>query len=216
MNRDCNLLCIDLIKLFYFIDCFSRRTKLLPSRMRRTWTWLVVNKSWFFFFFRGSFTPPLYITKLLFFRCYITSAQSIRQEDDGSESHQQQTRNGFRQMPSGYVAIERSFQFGRDSYTFRWNSLVSHAHILCCGWYSAFDLFDLCFIFVLSVAGFLMVLDIHFERGFAEVDHRFGDFTQCHFPLFDFVKPLTFQWMCMLYLLMWLGKFNHHTELLYT
>jgi vitamin K-dependent gamma-carboxylase len=52
-----------------------------------------------------------------------------------------------------------------------------------------------------------MVLDIHIERGFSEVDHRFGDFTQCHFPLFDFVKPLTFQWMCMLYLLMWLGKF---------
>ena len=50
-----------------------------------------------------------------------------------------------------------------------------------------------------------MALDIHFERGFAEVDHRFGDFTQCHFPLFDFIKPLTFQWMCMLYLLMWLG-----------
>lgn len=61
----------------------------------------------------------------------------------------------------------------------------------------------LCFL----LAGFLMVLDIHIERGFSEVDHRFGDFTQCHFPLFDFVKPLTFQWMCMLYLLMWLGKF---------
>ncbi|KZS07639.1 Gamma-glutamyl carboxylase [Daphnia magna] len=53
--------------------------------------------------------------------------------------------------------------------------------------------------------GFLMAVDIHFERGFAEVDHRFGGFTQCHFPLFDFVKPLTFQWMCLVYLLMWLG-----------
>lgn len=51
-----------------------------------------------------------------------------------------------------------------------------------------------------------MVLDIHFERGFAEVDHRFGDRRLCHFPLFDFLKPLSFQWMCLAYLVMWLGK----------
>ncbi len=51
-----------------------------------------------------------------------------------------------------------------------------------------------------------MALDIHFERGFAEVDHRFGDSKLCHFPLFDLVKPLPFQWMCLLYLLMWLGE----------
>jgi vitamin K-dependent gamma-carboxylase len=51
-----------------------------------------------------------------------------------------------------------------------------------------------------------MMIDIHFERGFAEVDHKFGDAQLCHFPLFNFLKPLPFQWMCQVYLVMWLGK----------
>ncbi len=51
-----------------------------------------------------------------------------------------------------------------------------------------------------------MMIDIHFERGFAEIDHKFGDPQICHFPLFDFLKPLPFQWMCQVYLVMWLGK----------
>lgn len=50
-----------------------------------------------------------------------------------------------------------------------------------------------------------MALDIHLERGFAEVDHRFGDPRICHFPLFNFMKPLAFQWMCLVYLVMWIG-----------
>ena len=53
-----------------------------------------------------------------------------------------------------------------------------------------------------------MMVDIHLERGFAEVDHRFGDLRLCHFPLFDFLTPLPFQWMCLLYLVMWFGKFS--------
>ena len=51
-----------------------------------------------------------------------------------------------------------------------------------------------------------MMIDIHFERGFAEVDYKFGDSQHCHFPLFNFLKPLSFQWMCQVYLVMWLGN----------
>lgn len=54
--------------------------------------------------------------------------------------------------------------------------------------------------------GVLMMMDILHERGFAEADHRFGDPKRCHFPLFTWLKPLAFQWMCLLYLFMWLGK----------
>ena len=53
--------------------------------------------------------------------------------------------------------------------------------------------------------GLLMLLDIPLERGFSEIDHRFGDPRTCHFPLFDFVRPLSFPLMSLVYALMWLG-----------
>lgn len=53
-----------------------------------------------------------------------------------------------------------------------------------------------------------MMIDIPYERGFAELDHRFGDPRKCHFPLFDFLKPLSFPWMCLLYLAMWIGTLH--------
>lgn len=53
--------------------------------------------------------------------------------------------------------------------------------------------------------GFLMMIDIPYERGFSELDHRFGDPRKCHFPLFNFLKPLSFPWMCLLYFGMWIG-----------
>lgn len=51
-----------------------------------------------------------------------------------------------------------------------------------------------------------MLVDIPFERGFSEIDERFGDTRKCHFPLFDFLKPLPFAWMCLAYLTMWIGE----------
>lgn len=60
--------------------------------------------------------------------------------------------------------------------------------------------------------GLLMAVDIHLERGFSEVDHRFGDTKLCHFPLFDFIQPLAFQWMCLIYLLMWIGQLINQSK----
>lgn len=67
--------------------------------------------------FSGALHLSLYKRNSLvpFFYTVITSAQRIRQEDDCSKNYHQQTRNGFQQMPSRYLAIERSFQFGRDA-----------------------------------------------------------------------------------------------------
>ena len=51
-----------------------------------------------------------------------------------------------------------------------------------------------------------MALDIPEERGLSEVDVRWGDPLACHFPLLPFLNPPSLPWMCMLYLLMWIGK----------
>jgi vitamin K-dependent gamma-carboxylase len=53
-----------------------------------------------------------------------------------------------------------------------------------------------------------MILDIHGERGLGDTDIRWGDPNECRFPLFDWLKPLPLEWMCMVYLLMWLGNIN--------
>ena len=55
-----------------------------------------------------------------------------------------------------------------------------------------------------------MVLDIPEERGLSNADIHWGDTTECRFPLFNFLQPLELQWMCMLYLTMWLGKTSIH------
>lgn len=49
-----------------------------------------------------------------------------------------------------------------------------------------------------------MVIDIPQERSMVFIDKHFGEDT-CHFPLFDFVQPLSVDWMHVLYLVMFLG-----------
>ena len=64
------------------------------------------------------------------------------------------------------------------------------------------------FIFdVLIFLGLLMVIDIPQERGMAWLDGRFGDERICQFPLFNALKPLPVDWMYVLYLVMWSGKY---------
>ncbi|KAL3875762.1 hypothetical protein ACJMK2_033680 [Sinanodonta woodiana] len=48
--------------------------------------------------------------------------------------------------------------------------------------------------------GILMVMDTIHERGLHRVSEIWGDPDQCQFPLFDFLKPLPVEWMCMVYL----------------
>jgi vitamin K-dependent gamma-carboxylase len=55
--------------------------------------------------------------------------------------------------------------------------------------------------------GFLMFFDIPEERGLAIADIRWGDPLECRFPLFNFLPLLPLQWMLLVYLVMWLGKF---------
>ncbi|KAG8277073.1 hypothetical protein J6590_049982 [Homalodisca vitripennis] len=50
-----------------------------------------------------------------------------------------------------------------------------------------------------------MMVDILEERGLSQADVKWGDPHNCHFPLFDFLRPLPLEWMCLLYLVMWLG-----------
>lgn len=53
-----------------------------------------------------------------------------------------------------------------------------------------------------------MILDIPNERGMTDADAEFGSSTQCHFPLFDFLKPLPVQWMLITYAIMFFGAFG--------
>lgn len=46
------------------------------------------------------------------------------------------------------------------------------------------------------------MVDVLEERGFGEADLKWGEPTDCRFPLFDFLKPLPLHWMCILYLIM--------------
>lgn len=63
-----------------------------------------------------------------------------------------------------------------------------------------------------NLLGLLMVLDIPEERGLARADIRWGDPLECRFPLFNFLQPLPLQWMCIVYLVMWLGKLSMCTK----
>lgn len=56
------------------------------------------------------------------------------------------------------------------------------------------------------IAGFLMLVDLPGERGGAVIDIRWGNPRDCHFPLFNFLKPLEFPYMCLLYAVMMTGK----------
>ncbi|CAF0800127.1 unnamed protein product [Brachionus calyciflorus] len=53
--------------------------------------------------------------------------------------------------------------------------------------------------------GFIMMLDIPYERGMSEADVEFGDPKQCDFPLFDFLRPLAPEWMVIIYGIMFFG-----------
>lgn len=53
-----------------------------------------------------------------------------------------------------------------------------------------------------------MVLDIVEERGFADVDLKWGDPNDCHFPLIHGMEPPSLQWMILLYWIMWTGAFG--------
>ncbi|KAK9503159.1 hypothetical protein O3M35_011787 [Rhynocoris fuscipes] len=53
--------------------------------------------------------------------------------------------------------------------------------------------------------GILMMIDIPGERGSGDADIRWGDVNECRFPLFNFLKPLPLQYMCIAYFTMWLG-----------
>lgn len=50
-----------------------------------------------------------------------------------------------------------------------------------------------------------MLLDLPEERGGADVDLRWGEIKDCHFPLFPFLKPLSYPYMSLLYGVMWFG-----------
>ncbi|XP_033644268.1 vitamin K-dependent gamma-carboxylase-like [Asterias rubens] len=53
--------------------------------------------------------------------------------------------------------------------------------------------------------GILMLIDIPQERGMSMIDTRFGDPMTCHFPLFNFLRPLPVDWMYVVYLVMLAG-----------
>ncbi|KAG8225022.1 hypothetical protein J437_LFUL006033 [Ladona fulva] len=61
---------------------------------------------------------------------------------------------------------------------------------------------------VRALFGLLMILDIPEERGLADADVKWGDPNECRFPLFNFLKPLPLEWMCLVYLVMWVGAFG--------
>lgn len=53
-----------------------------------------------------------------------------------------------------------------------------------------------------------MMIDIVEERGGSELDLKWGEPRDCHFPLFTQLKPLSFAYMSLLYGVMWLGKYE--------
>lgn len=57
---------------------------------------------------------------------------------------------------------------------------------------------------ILYLSGLLMMIDIPQERSMLYIDKHFGEDT-CHFPLFNFIQPLSVDWMHVLYLVMFLG-----------
>ena len=56
------------------------------------------------------------------------------------------------------------------------------------------------------ISGTLMFLDAFMERGLHTADVRWGDKTQCQFPLINSLHPLPLEWMYMVYLSMLIGK----------
>ena len=53
-----------------------------------------------------------------------------------------------------------------------------------------------------------MVIDLPQERGLSYADIRWGDPTECRFPLFNFLKPLPLEWMYVVYLVALVGEYS--------
>ena len=53
-----------------------------------------------------------------------------------------------------------------------------------------------------------MVIDIVHERGFSDIDKKWGDPRICRFPLIHGMVPPTLPWMVILYSIMWFGAFG--------
>lgn len=51
-----------------------------------------------------------------------------------------------------------------------------------------------------------MLIDLPEERGGSDVDIRWGDPRDCHFPLFPILTNPGFPCMSLIYCLMWFGK----------
>ncbi|XP_034183188.2 gamma-glutamyl carboxylase [Osmia lignaria lignaria] len=56
--------------------------------------------------------------------------------------------------------------------------------------------------------GLCMVLDVVEERGFSDVDIKWGDPMECHFPLIHGMKAPSLPWMILIYTIMWIGAFG--------
>jgi len=55
----------------------------------------------------------------------------------------------------------------------------------------------------------MMLMDIPYERGLSHADMRWGDGSQCNFPLFSWMSPLPLQWMYVVYWIMLTGMVNY-------
>ncbi|XP_066594912.1 vitamin K-dependent gamma-carboxylase [Prorops nasuta] len=59
-----------------------------------------------------------------------------------------------------------------------------------------------------ALFGLCMVIDVVEERGFADIDIKWGDPNECHFPLIHGMKPPALPWMIVIYTIMWFGAFG--------
>ncbi|KAJ8985487.1 hypothetical protein NQ317_015026 [Molorchus minor] len=53
--------------------------------------------------------------------------------------------------------------------------------------------------------GLLMLVDLPEERGGSDIDLRWGDPRDCHFPLFPVLHRVSYPYMSLLYFIMWIG-----------
>lgn len=61
---------------------------------------------------------------------------------------------------------------------------------------------------VRALFGLCMVLDVVEERGLADIDIKWGDPMECHFPLIHGMKAPSLPWMILIYTIMWIGAFG--------
>lgn len=61
---------------------------------------------------------------------------------------------------------------------------------------------------VRALFGLCMVLDVIEERGLADIDIKWGDPMECHFPLIHGMKPPSLPWIIVIYTVMWIGAFG--------